>query len=294
VTSIGNNAFYNCSGLTSVTCHATTAPTVYRSAFYNLSTNGTLYVPCGSDYSSWKSILPSDWVIKYLYEPKECTNLVITANDVHGRQTNTQISYTATTNGINLITHEVMNDVIITGVTSSQSFEQNTSYTDTIEREITFEYLGVTASTTITQGVWVDASYSIDLQDQWRMSSNVPNPDSSLYDGVYESFSNFNVNSSSATCVVTIDGYSNFKFYIRSYSENNHDYVDVYDLDSSSTIKATTKGISTSGITLASYTLVEFTNLDGGEHTIKVVYKKDSSSHSGTDRGYLMIPYNQD
>ena len=36
---------------------------------------------------------------------------------------------------------------------TSDSFEQNTSYTDTIQREITFEYMGVTASTTITQGV---------------------------------------------------------------------------------------------------------------------------------------------
>ena len=259
-----------------------------------LPTNGTLYVPHGSDYSSWKSVLPSGWVIKYLYEPKECTNLVITANDVNGIKTKTRISYTATTNGINTITNEVMNDVIVTGVTKSQSFEQNTSYTDTIEREITFEYLGVTASTTITQGVWVDVSYSIDLQDQWRLSSAVPNPDSSLYDGVYESFSNYNVNSSSAACVVTIDGYSDFKFYIRSNGEKNNDYVDVYDLDGSSTIKATTKYIANSGITLSSYTLVEFTNLDGGEHTIKVVYQKNGSVHSGTDRGYLMIPYNQD
>ena len=276
-----------------IICNATIAPTV-SSSFSKLPTNGTLYVPHGSDYTSWKSLLPSGWVIKYLYEPKECTNLVITANDVNGRKTKAQISYTATTNGINTITHEVMNDVIVTGVTKSQSFEQNTSYTDTIEREITFEYFGATASTTITQGVYIDASYSIDLQDQWRMSNAVTNPDSSLYDGVYESFSNYNVNSSSAACVITIDGYSDFKFYIRSNGEKNNDYVDVYDLDGSSTIKATTKSIANSGITLSSYTLVEFTNLDGGEHTIKVVYKKDSSSSSGTDRGYLMIPYNQD
>lgn len=40
--------------------------------------------------------------------------------------------------------------------------------------------------------------------------------------------------------------------------------------------------------------LVEFTNIDGGEHTIKVVYKNSSYGRYGTDRGYLMIPYNQD
>ena len=160
--------------------------------------------------------------------------------------------------------------------------------------KLSFKVEVPTASTTITQGVWFDAYYSIDLQGQWRMSSAVTNPDSNLYDGVYESFSNYNVNSSSATCVITIDGYSNFKFYIRSYGESSYDYVNVYDLDGANTIKATTKGKSNSGTTLESYTLVEFTNLDGGEHTIKVVYRKDNSSHSGTDRGYLMIPYNQD
>lgn len=295
VTRIGHHAFCECRKLTSITCLATTAPIlVDYSVFLFVPYSGVLHVPHGSDYTSWKSRLPSGWVIKYLYEPKECTNLVITANDVHGIQTYTQISYTATTNGINLITNEVINDVIVTGVTTSQSFEQNTSYTDTIEREITFEYLGVTASTTITQGVWLDVHYSIDLQDQWRMSSAVKNPDSSLYDGVYESFSNYNVNSSSATCVITINEYSNFKFYIRSYGEGSYDYVNVYDLDGANTIKATTKGKSNSGTTLSSYTLVEFTNLDGREHTIKIVYLKDSSGNSGTDRGYLMIPYNQD
>lgn len=66
VTSIGKKAFQNCRSLTSVTCLATTAPTLNNSVFYNLSTNGTLYVPNGSDYSSWLSNLPSGWTIEYI------------------------------------------------------------------------------------------------------------------------------------------------------------------------------------------------------------------------------------
>ena len=53
VTSIGNNAFRNCSGLESVTCLATTAPTIQSTTFRDVKTGGTLYVPTGSNYSTW-------------------------------------------------------------------------------------------------------------------------------------------------------------------------------------------------------------------------------------------------
>lgn len=67
VTSIGFMAFENCTSLTSITCYATTAPT-YRVSFgfSSLPKNGKLYVPSGSDYSSWKSELPSGWTIEYI------------------------------------------------------------------------------------------------------------------------------------------------------------------------------------------------------------------------------------
>lgn len=66
VTSIGTSAFNGCSGLTSVNCYATTAPTLGKSVFYNLPNNGTLYVPNGSNYSSWLRELPSGWTISYI------------------------------------------------------------------------------------------------------------------------------------------------------------------------------------------------------------------------------------
>ena len=66
VTSIGRYAFQRCPSLTYVTCYATTAPTLDSDAFSNISTNGTLYVPNGSDYSSWLSSLPSGWAIAYI------------------------------------------------------------------------------------------------------------------------------------------------------------------------------------------------------------------------------------
>ena len=55
ITSIGNYAFSNCSGLTSITSLAITAPTITASTFQDIKTNGTLHVPTGSNYSTWMS-----------------------------------------------------------------------------------------------------------------------------------------------------------------------------------------------------------------------------------------------
>ena len=143
-------------------------------------------------------------------------------------------------------------------------------------------------------------TYNINLNNQWRQSTSISNPDSSLYDGVYESNSNYNVNNSGATMYIDIDGYSEFSLYIRSYAEGSFDYVMVSQLDqtinnsttysNTTLVKAHTRGNQQSGTTLSNYTLVEFTNIDGGSHRITIVYRKDSSSHNGTDRGYVLIP----
>lgn len=65
VTSIGDAAFDGCMRLTEITCLATTAPTLEGDVFVNLPTIGTFYVPNGSDYSAWTSIL-NNWTIQYI------------------------------------------------------------------------------------------------------------------------------------------------------------------------------------------------------------------------------------
>lgn len=101
---------------------------------------------------------------------------------------------------------------------------------------------------------------------------------------------------------VRISGYDTFKLYIRSYAESNYDYtiafnadVDVTSNPSSSTtgVKAHTSGNQKSGTAISNYTLVTYTDLDGGDHFICIVYRKDGSAHSGNDRGYLLIPKEQ-
>lgn len=53
VTSIENYAFHYCSGLTSITSYAVTSPTIGSNTFEQVKLFSTLYVPVGSDYSSW-------------------------------------------------------------------------------------------------------------------------------------------------------------------------------------------------------------------------------------------------
>ena len=143
-------------------------------------------------------------------------------------------------------------------------------------------------------------TYTVNLNGQWEKTTAVPNPDSTLYDGVYRSASNYNVNSGVAIMYITVSGYSTFKLYIRSYAETTWDYVMVSQLDKTITgstsyanttlVKAHTSGNQQSGTALSNYTLVEFTGIPAGVHTITVVYRKDTSVNQGDDRGYLLIP----
>ena len=152
-------------------------------------------------------------------------------------------------------------------------------------------------------GSTTGGSYTVNLNNQWEKTTTVTNPDSTLYDGVYRSSSNYNVDSGVATMYITIKDCSSFKMYIRSYAESNYDYVMVSQLDKTingnttysdtTLVKAHTRGDQQSGTALSNYTLVEFTGITSGEHTITVVYRKDSSVNNGDDRGYVLIEKSQ-
>lgn len=153
-------------------------------------------------------------------------------------------------------------------------------------------------------GFNTDGSYTVNLNGQWEETTAVPNPDSTLYDGVYRSSSNYHVGNGVAIMYITIKDCSSFTMFIRSYAESNYDYMMVSQLDKTITgstsysnttlVKAHTRGNQQSGTALSSYTLVEFTGITSGEHTITVVYRKDSSVDNGDDRGYVLIPKIED
>ncbi len=286
VMSIGDYAFRNCSKLATVYCEPTTPPSGGTEMFHNNASGRIIYVHVGYENTyattaKWSTYSSSIEAIPYT--PKECISLSITADDVRWNETSTTIYFTAETKGSTYFASEYY--VTIEGTAQSSSFAQNTS-TSAKQRTISFTYLGCTAKTTITQQ-GKRGSYSVDLYNQWRLSSTFTNPNSSIYEGVYESYSNYNKHNSSAWMFIDIEGYDTFTIYVASDSESGYDYVKVYELDSTSTIKAKYSG------TNDSLYAVTFTNIGGGSHTIAICYSKDSISHYGTDRGYLLIPKNQ-
>jgi hypothetical protein len=143
--------------------------------------------------------------------------------------------------------------------------------------------------------------YSVNLNEEWQISS-ISNPNSLLYDGVYESFSNYNVGDGVAKMMITINNLDGFTLYIRSYAETYYDYIMVsqldVDIDSNTSyqynaaVKAHTRTTQNSGTDIYSYTPVRYENIGGGEHTITILYKKDSSGNSYDDRGYVLIDKN--
>ena len=62
-TSIGASPFDNCTSLTEIWCFATTAPGIVTNPFDSIPSSGTLYIPSGADYSSWRAKLPSGWSV---------------------------------------------------------------------------------------------------------------------------------------------------------------------------------------------------------------------------------------
>ena len=311
VTYIAPYAFAYCKGVSKLTIKALTAPTIDYYTFWAntdtyLGVNSTIkdfYIRHGAtgyNEGHWASKLLSEtycgFTQKYLIDITECTSLVITANDVTGRNTSTMITYTAIVNGTDPVSGEPIIGIEITDSVISEDFEINSSTEEERQVEVSFTYYGVTATTIITQGVFVPTHYSVDLNSQWGLASTPANPDSSLYEGVYRSESNYHASSKQATMYIDIVGYETFKFYVRSNGEAAYDYLIVGELDktpTASSYKVSTKNSASSGTAISNYTLVEYTGIDGGSHRITIIYLKDSSGDSGDDRGFVLIPKNQ-
>ena len=299
--------FYGCSKLNYIKALFTTTPSSsYTDSWvYGVASSGTFVKNKNATWNvTGTSGIPSGWTVEIYdpFTPQQCLSLSIEADDISGKETSTTVYYTATVKGLdgdgNTITKT------ITG-TDTVEVGQNTSTTNSVTKTVSYTYMGVTATTTITQRVYNSSFYTVNLNSQWKLSTTVSSPSDITvpFDGIYESYSNKGVNSSGASMYINIDGYTNFKFYIRSYAESNYDYVMVSQLDKTLTysssysdttlVKSHTRGNQKSGTTINDYTLVEFTNIPSGTHRIQIIYRKDSSSHSGDDRGYVLIPKNQ-
>jgi hypothetical protein len=264
VTAIGNRAFYNCYSLTSITIPDSVI-TVGDYAFYECRSLTSVTIGDG--------VISIGWQVFYA-----CSKLTsvyceaITPPSIKG----------------NVFYKNASSRKIYVPSASVEAYKSATYWSDYASYIVGYDFV---------KGEVVDGgnngSYTVVLNNAWRQSTSVSNPDSSLYDGVYESYSNYNVHSSSAWMYINIEGYDTFTIYVRSYAESSYDYVTVYNLDSTSSAKMTTKGNQQSGTSISSYTPVTFSNIGGGSHRIAIEYKKDSSQNSNSDRGYVIVPKNQ-
>ena len=300
-TSIGSYAFKSCSNLTTIYVGTNTSTVCTLSstdAFNNCTKLTNIYVPATlvNEYkkaTNWSSYADK---IKADIQPVECIALSITADDATGRATSTTIYYTAE---CTYIKEGVLQSgtKIFTGKGTSDSFEQNTSTTDTVQRTVSFTFLGKTATTTITQGVWVNSRITVTTEGisnyGWVTADSKYNVDG--YD-VYMS-NNKGVNSSQAVMKLECVGYTDLILYIRSYAESSYDYTIASNANASayptaykdSTVKAHTRGIQKPGTSLGDYTKVEYTGLKDND-IIYIVFRKDSIGANGDDRGYVLIP----
>ena len=298
-TSIGSYAFEYCSSLTTiyVGTNISTVCTLGYSAFDNCTNLTNICVPY-SLVDSYKSA--TNWSnyadkIKADAEPVECITLSITADDVIGNATSTTVYYTAectyTKAGV-----PQTGTKVFTGKGISESFAQNTSTTNTVQRTVSFTFLGKTATTTITQGVWIHGIFvtTEGISDYgWVTADSKYNVDG--YD-VYMS-NNEGVNSSNAVMKLECMGYTDLTLYIRSYAEKYSDYTIASNANAStyptrydsSDTKAHTRVNQQSGTALSNYTAVNYTGLKGID-IIYIVFTKDSIDESGDDRGYVLIP----
>ena len=314
ITYINERAFSGCYLVKNFTCKPKNAPGLNDKAFGDkdsfmgrLVTNKKLFIPINStgyDNSYWETTLCNpnscDYQRDIIYEPLTCVNLAITADDVDAHETQTTIYYIAETNGFDPCSNKNVNGIILTGRVLSEPFEQNTSTTDTVTRTITFEYLGVTVSTTITQDVYKDKYFVVNLNNEWRLNEkDNMNPNPNIYKGLYESFSNHYIHDSIATMYIDIHGYDTFSLLVRSYGESRYDYLVVseldteIDLETSSTIKYSTKDKPSNITDISGYTNVIFEGIGGGNHRITIIYRKDISTSTDPDRGYVLINKNQ-
>ena len=299
VTSIGQYAFYS-SSLTTIyvgTESDTVCTLLYTNAIPSSVTD--IYVPylLVDSYKSatnWSSHADK---IKAVEQPAECIALSITADDVAiGNKTSTTVYYIAectyTKEGV--LQEGTM---VFKGKGTSNSFEQNTSTTDTVQREVSFTFLGKTATAIITQGVYINKAIFVTTEGisnyGWEPAGSGYNVDG--YD-VYMS-NNTGVDNSQAVMKLECIGYTDLTLYIRSNAESSCDYTiasianaSTYPTSSSSPgVKAHTSGKQNSGTTLSDYTAVTYTGLSGND-IIYIVFTKDSGAAGGDDRGYVLIP----
>ena len=259
----------------------------FNSSSHQCMTSSTQY----DDDEAWAY----NWYSKFFYESTKYTY-----NDVRpicqiNNQSGQVIWFKI---GVKLYTG-IYNQTVQEWVNSSHNVDNMYIKNNKLYTSFKAEVKNVTASTVLVSGTSYEAggaSVIVNLNSQWANSTK------SSISGYkcFQSNKSYNVNSGVDIMTITINGFTEFTCYIRSYAESYYDFVMIGQLDQAITggssysnttlVKAHTHGNQQSGTALSNYTAVTYSGIDGGEHTITVVYRKDSGVNKNDDRGYLLIP----
>lgn len=277
-----DNMFYGCTSLTEIRMGGNPAKITGASnvdyMFNNITTEGILYYNSEYDYSKIIAKLPSTWKAIPLVNATECTSLTIEADNVTSDKTSTTIRYTAIVNGTNPISGATMTGIELTGKVQSSEFGLNTTTSDKTVT-ISYTYLGVTATTTITQ--YQKPTYTVTLNSPWQESDI--NPDAALYNAYKASATK------DATLTINLSkGHTEFnlKGLMKSGGQT---YLRFRTIDSTSSSLQNVAYLanSTDASDITKYTDIVYTNIDPSvEHTITIL--ADYTSYSYT--AYVLLP----
>ena len=159
VTSIKSKVFMNCASLRYIDfSNHTSVPTLSSTdSFTGVSPLCKVYIPPAL-VNSWKAAAQWNALVSFLtpaIDIVECTSLTLVGNDISGKSLSTKATFTATVNGYNPLTGEYMEGVTYVDEVEI-SVPRNPSQTESVEREISYEFYGVTASATIVQSPYVE------------------------------------------------------------------------------------------------------------------------------------------
>lgn len=136
----------------------------------------------------------------------------------------------------------------------------------------------------------------IETNEQWELST-VPCDDGYV---TYQSFAHKGQDNTIDRLRIKLFGYDTFAFKYRSYAESNYDYLCIGELDKDfsniegvSQIQYNTTGVKYNTRGVQSNTVwndATYDNIDPTvEHFIDVIYRKDGSTSSNDDRGYIGV-----
>ena len=158
---------------------------------------------------------------------------------------------------------QIGDKIIITAISTYDSSITTTKELEVVYKEPYYEVV-------LNNGQWVDSGERIDGNIVYKSDEG-----------------SFNVNNGKSIAIIKTECVKYLKLYIRSYAESTYDYTEAFEVDTEAIREKSL--YTTKGKQSATNYIECIYELDGGSHTIQVMYSKDSGGDRNDDRGYFYI-----